>query len=81
VQRIAIRSSVVAAAVVLGCLGVSPSANAVESCAGATASSLARQVSFGTRVVAPDAHNYNFGQDVVTPLARAPHEACPRLPS
>lgn len=56
-------------------------ANAVEGRAGATASSLARQaVPFGTTVVAPGAHRYNFGQQVVTPLALAPHEACPQPP-
>jgi hypothetical protein len=81
VQRFVIRSSVVAAAVVIGGLGGISSANAVGSCAGATASSLARAaVPFGTTVVAPDAHTYNFGRDVVTPLALAPHQACPQLP-
>jgi hypothetical protein len=81
VQRIVIRSFVVAAAVILGCLGGSSSANAGQGCAGATASSLARQVvPFGSTVVAPDAHHYNFGRDVVTPLALAPHGACPQLP-
>lgn len=80
-QRIVIRSFVVAAAVILGCLVGSSSANAVEGCAGAAASSLARQaVPFGSTVVAPDAHSYNFGQQVVTPLALAPHGACPQLP-
>jgi hypothetical protein len=81
VQRIVIRSFVVAAAVILGCLGGGSSANAAQGGAGATASSLARQVvPFGTTVVAPDAHRYNFGQVVVTPLAVAPHGACPQLP-
>ena len=80
-RRFVIRSSVVAAAVILGCLGGTSSANAVGSCAGATASSLARAtVPFGKTVVAPDAHTYNFGRDVVTTLALAPHEACPPLP-
>ena len=79
--RIAVRSSVVAAAVLLGCLAGNSSANAGQGCAGATASSLARaSVPFGTTVVAPDAHTYNFGRDVVLPLARAPHQACPPLP-
>jgi hypothetical protein len=81
VPRIAVRSSVVAAAVLLGCLAGNSSANAGQGCAGATASSLARQeLPFGTTVVAPDAHHFNFGRQVVTPLALAPHGACPQLP-
>jgi hypothetical protein len=81
VQRIAIRSSVVAAAVILGCLAGTSSANAAQGCAGVTATTLARQAHpFGANVVSPDAHNFNFGQDVVTPLARAPHGACPPIP-
>jgi hypothetical protein len=81
VQRIAVRSSVVAAAVLLGCLAGTSSASAAQGCAGATASSLARQQPpFGLTVVAPDAHNFNFGREVVTPLALAPHERCPQIP-
>jgi|tagenome__1003787_1003787.scaffolds.fasta_scaffold19220087_1 hypothetical protein len=80
-QRIVIRSFMVAVAVILGGLGGGSSANAAGGCAGATASSLARQATpFGLTVVAPDAHHYNFGREVVTPLALAPHEACPQLP-
>ena len=81
VQRSVVHSFVVAAAVSLGCLGTTSSANAVQGCAGATASSLARQARpFGTTVVAPDAHHYNFGREVVTLLALSPHHACPPLP-